>query len=148
MIIALGSDHAGLQLKEAVKERLAQLGHQALDLGTHTPDSTDYPDYAAAVARAVAGGQAARGVLVCGSGLGMCMTANRFAGVRAALAPTAEHARLGRLHNDANVLCLGQRLTPQAEALVILDAFLDTEFEGGRHQRRIDKMDALNGGGS
>jgi len=146
MLFALGSDHAGFALKEAVKKHLLGRGQQVEDLGVHSTDAADYPNQAAAVARAVAQGQAERGVLVCGSGVGMCMTANRFRGVRAVLAPTLEHARLGRQHNDANVLCLGQRLTPQDQALAILDVFLNTAFEGGRHQRRVDLIDALSGG--
>jgi ribose 5-phosphate isomerase B len=146
--IAVGSDHAGFELKEAVKERLAAQGHQVEDMGTHSPASTDYPDYAAQVARAVQAGRAERGVLICGSGIGMSMCANRFPGVRAVLAPSAEHARLGRQHNDANLLCLGQRLTPRDQALHILDVFMDTAFEGGRHQRRIQKIDTLCGGES
>jgi ribose 5-phosphate isomerase B len=146
MQIVLGSDHAGFNLKEAIKKYLADQGYEVEDVGTHSLDSTDYPDYAAMVAKAVSEGHSPRGVLVCGSGVGMCMTANRFSGVRAALAPTVEHARLGRAHNDANVLCLGERLTPQDEALKILEIFLNQEFEGGRHQRRVEKIDSLTGG--
>ncbi len=145
MRIAVGSDHAGFHLKEAVKAYLQKNGHEVLDMGTHGTDSTDYPLYAAQVARAVGGGQAERGVLVCGSGLGMCMTANRFHGARAIVAPTAEHARLGRLHNDANILCLGERLTPEDQALEMLKVFLATDFEGGRHQRRVDEIERLSG---
>lgn len=146
MLFAVGSDHAGFVLKEKVKERLASLGHQVEDMGVFSTESADYPLQAAEVAKAVAQGRVQRGVLVCGSGVGMCMTANRFNKVRAVLAPTVEHARLGRRHNDANVLCLGERLTPLDLALEILDAFLQTEFEGGRHQRRIDLIDSVCGG--
>ena len=146
MRIAVGSDHAGFVLKEAVKKRLTGLDHEVEDMGVFSTDSADYPQQAAAVAKAVAQGRAQRGVLVCGSGVGMCMTANRFNKVRAVLAPTIDHARLGRQHNDANVLCLGERLTPLDQALEILDAFLQTEFEGGRHQRRIDLIDSVCGG--
>ena len=142
---AIGSDHAGYNLKEAVKAHLTARGDQVDDLGVHSLDSADYPEQAVAVARAVAQGQARRGVLVCGSGVGMCMTANRIHGVRGVLAPTTEHARLGRLHNDANLICLGERLTPQDQALAILDTFIATDFEGGRHQRRVDKIDSLTG---
>ncbi|MCB2186379.1 MAG: ribose 5-phosphate isomerase B [Deltaproteobacteria bacterium] len=145
MTIAVGSDHAGYNLKAAVARRLAELGHRVEDLGTHSLDSVDYPELAARVARAVAQGRADRGVLVCGSGVGMSMCANRFPGVRAVLAPSADHARLGRQHNDANVLCLGERLTPEGEALAILEAFLNASFEGGRHQRRVDQIDQING---
>ncbi|MFZ5587016.1 MAG: ribose 5-phosphate isomerase B [Thermodesulfobacteriota bacterium] len=147
MVIAVGSDHAGFNLKEAIKRHLEALGHQVLDQGVFSTESADYPTQAAAVARTVADGRAQRGVLVCGSGIGMCMTANRFGGVRAALAATLEHARLGRAHNDANVLCLGERLTPEAEALAAVDVFLATAFEGGRHQRRIDAIDQVAGQG-
>ncbi len=146
MHIAVGSDHAGFKLKEAIKKYLAQKGHEVEDVGTHSDASTDYPDYAAGVAKAVAQGRVPAGVLVCGSGVGMCMTANRFRGVRAVLAPTVEHARLGRLHNNANVLCLGERLTPSDLAFEILDTFLSQEFEGGRHQKRVDKIDSVAGG--
>lgn len=143
MRIAIGSDHGGFNLKSAVKDRLTAQGHQVEDMGVFSTDSSDYPFQAAAVSQAVAQGRAERGVLVCGSGIGMCMTANRFAGIRAALAPTAEHARLGRAHNNANVLCLGERLTPVDQALEILDVFLATDFDGGRHQRRIDEIDQV-----
>jgi len=145
MRIAIGSDHGGFNLKAAVKDRLTALGHQVEDMGVFSTDSADYPFQAAAVAQAVAQGRAERGVLVCGSGIGMCMTANRFPGIRAALAPTAEHARLGRAHNNANVLCLGERLTPADQALAILDVFLATDFDGGRHQRRIEAIDQVAG---
>lgn len=144
MKIAVGSDHAGLDLKNAVKRRLEDQGHQVHDVGVYSPESTDYPQQASDVARAVQAGQAERGVLVCGSGVGMCMTANRFRGVRGVLAPTLEHAKLGREHNDANVLCMGERLTPTDTAMEILDAFMAAKFEGGRHQRRIDKIDSLS----
>lgn len=146
MKILVGSDHAGFNLKEAVKKHLEQAGHQVTDVGVFNTDSTDYPQQAAQVAGGVAAGQAQRGVLVCGSGVGMSITANRFHGVRAVLAPTVEHARLGRQHNDANVLCLGQRLTPEPLAMEILDAFMDQPFEGGRHSRRVAKIDSLTGG--
>ena len=145
MRIAIGSDHGGFNLKSAVRDRLTAQGHQVEDFGVFSTDSSDYPFQAAAVSQAVAQGRAERGVLVCGSGIGMCMTANRFAGILAALAPTAEHARLGRAHNNANVLCLGERLTPVDQALEILDVFLATDFDGGRHQRRIDEIDQVAG---
>ena len=141
MLIAVGSDHAGFHLKQAVRERLEASGHQVEDLGVFSTDSSDYPLTAQAVAKAVVQGRAQRGVLVCGSGVGMCMTANRFRGVRAVNAPTPDYARLGRQHNDANILCLGERLVPREQALAILDIFLATEFEGGRHQRRVGLMD-------
>ncbi len=146
MRIALGSDHAGFEMKQAVKAYLGVRGLQVEDVGTFNSDSVDYPEIGAAVARAVAGGRCERGILVCGSGEGMCMVANRFAGIRAALAPTEEHAQLSRRHNDANVLCLGGRLTALDEAYKIVDAFLDTGFEGGRHQRRVDQIEEVSGG--
>ena len=145
MKIIIGSDHGGFILKEAIKKRLAGLGHEVEDVGAFSADSTDYPEQAVPVAKAVASGRAGRGVLVCGSGIGVCMTANRFKGVRAVLSPSLEHARLGREHNNANVLCLGERLTPEDQALKILDTFLDTEFEGGRHIRRVEKIDSMSG---
>jgi len=147
MRIAVGADHGGYNLKEAVKKRLLEQGHQVEDMGVFSDEASDYPEQAAAVAKAVAGGRAERGVLVCGSGIGMSITANRFHGVRAALAPTMEHAHLGRQHNNANVLCMGERLTPVDLALQILDEFMNTPFEGGgRHERRIGKIDSLSGG--
>lgn len=146
MDILVGSDHGGFKLKGAVISRLEELGHQVRDVGVFSAESTDYPEQAVQVAAGVAKGEVERGVLVCGSGVGMSITANRFKGVRAVLAASVEHARLGRLHNDANILCLGERLTPEPLALEILDAFLDGEFEGGRHIRRIQKIDSLTGG--
>jgi ribose 5-phosphate isomerase B len=149
MRIAVGADHGGYNLKEAVKKRLEEQGHQVDDMGVFSDQASDYPEQASEVAKAVAGGNVDRGVLICGSGLGMCMTANRFHGVRGALAPTTEHARLGRAHNNANILCLGERLTPEDQALEILDVFMNTEFEsGGRHSRRVGKIDTLTGGQS
>ncbi len=146
MHIAVGADHGGYNLKEAVKKRLEEQGHQVEDMGVFSDQASDYPEQASSVARAVAGGKVERGVLVCGSGIGMCITANRFHGVRAALAPTIEHAHLGRQHNNANVLCLGERLTPVDQALGILDEFMNTPFEGGgRHERRVAKIESLTG---
>jgi len=145
--VAVGADHGGYNLKEAVKKRLVEQGHEVEDLGVFSDQASDYPEQASAVAQAVLQGRAERGVLVCGSGLGMCITANRFHGVRAALAPTPDHARLGRQHNNANVLCMGERLTPVDQALAILDVFMTTAFEGGgRHERRIGKIESCSGG--
>ncbi len=138
--IAIGADHAGFSLKEQLKAWLAAGGHRVIDHGTHSTDSVDYPDYAAAVADAVRAGGAERGVLVCGSGIGMAMAANKVAGVRAAVAGDTEVARLSRQHNDANVLALGARLTAPAQALEVA-----TPFEGGRHARRVDKLAQLDG---
>jgi ribose 5-phosphate isomerase B len=146
MKIAIGSDHAGYNLKESLKKRLISLGHEVKDTGAFSIDSTDYPEYASRVAKAVVSDEAERGVLVCGSGIGVSMTANRVPGVRAVLAPYPDYAKMGRLHNNANVLCVGERYTAKDLAFDILDVFLNTEFEGGRHQRRIDKIDSCTTG--
>jgi ribose 5-phosphate isomerase B len=143
MRVALGADHAGFELKDALKAVLDELGCSYRDFGTTTRDSVDYPDFARAVAEGVAGGQFDRGILVCGSGIGMSIAANKVAGVRAAVIGTVEAARLSRQHNDANVLALGARLTPAAHATEIVRAFLRTAFDGGRHAARIDKIRAL-----
>lgn len=141
MRIAIAADHAGYALKEALRERLRQQGHQVDDLGTRSEDSTDYPDYAAAVARRVASGEAERGVLVCYTGIGMSIAANKVAGIRAAVAVNDDTVRLTREHNDANVLALGSMFTDTGEAERYLDAFLATPFSGGeRHVRRISKL--------
>jgi ribose 5-phosphate isomerase B len=140
MDIVIGSDHAGLRLKAELAEHLQSLGHATRDLGTHTSDSCDYPEFAEAVARQVAGGDARWGLLVCGTGIGMCMSANKVAGARAAVVSDTFSARMTRLHNDANILCLGERVVGGGLAKEILDAWLSTEFEGGRHQRRVDKI--------
>ena len=138
--VAVGADHAGFALKNKLKEELVQKGYSILDVGTNSEESVDYPDFAAAVAKAVAGGQASRGVLVCGSGIGMSMAANRHPGVRAAVVSCGEAAQLARAHNDANVLCLGARLTTEHIARHCLEVFLATGFDGGRHARRTGKM--------
>lgn len=143
MKIAVGSDHAGYRLKEALKEPLESRGHQVTDYGTFSEESVDYPDIGFKVARGVANGQHERGILVCGSGQGMVMAANRVAGVRAALCFDQEAARMSRQHNDANVLVLSGWNVPPEEAAKILDVWLTTEFEGGRHLRRIKKLDDL-----
>lgn len=139
--ILIASDHAGFALKERLKQALRRLGLAFEDFGPDSEASVDYPDFAHRVARAVGSGQGQRGVLICGSGQGMVMAANRHAGVRAALPHDEAAARLARQHNDANVLALGARVTPPEEAERILQAFLETPFEGGRHQRRVDKID-------
>lgn len=143
MRIALGADHAGVGLKDALKPFLDARGVTYVDVGTHGGDSVDYPDYAALVGRAVTSRDADLGLLVCGSGIGMAIAANKIPGVRAAVATEVESARLGRSHNNANVLTLGARLTAEPLARDILAAFLDTPYEGGRHQRRIDKITAM-----
>ncbi|MBK8004290.1 MAG: ribose 5-phosphate isomerase B [Gemmatimonadetes bacterium] len=140
-IIPIGADHAGFELKERLKQELAALGYEPLDLGTHSADSTDYPDYAHPVASQVEGGQVRRGVLLCGTGLGMAYAANRHPGVRAAVAWTPEVAKLARAHNDANVLVLPARFVTEQEGIEILRTWLATPFEGGRHQRRVQKIE-------
>ncbi|HEV7457928.1 MAG TPA: ribose 5-phosphate isomerase B [Roseococcus sp.] len=140
MIIALGSDHAGLPLKQALKTALEAQGHSVLDAGTHGPDSVDYPDFAHAVSSQVAAGCARFGVLVCGSGIGMAIAANRHPGIRAAVLHDATEARLTRAHNDANIACFGARTLGVEVALDALAAFLATAYEGGRHDRRLDKL--------
>ncbi len=146
MKIAIGADHAGFALKEALKARLVSEGIAVEDFGTHSKDSVDYPDIGVAVARAVSEGKADRGVLICHTGIGMSIAANKVPGVRAALCRTDEDARLSRRHNDANVLALSGSFTPPDLAAAITDAFLETGFEsGGRHERRVDKIRQLTG---
>ena len=144
MTIALGADHAGVALKDAVKHLLDARGLRYTDFGTTADASVDYPDYAAMVARAVASGEADRGILVCGTGVGMAIAANKIAGIRAAPVYTAATAQIVREHNDLNVLTLGARTTTADEARDIVAAFLDTPFAGGRHGRRVDKISALD----
>lgn len=143
MRVALGADHAGVHLKDAVRSLLESRGIEVQDFGTVDETSVDYPDYAARVGRAVAGGAADRGILACGTGLGMAIAANKIDGVRAAPVVDLESAHLSREHNDANVLALGARVTTADMALKIVATFLDTPFAGGRHQRRLDKIAAL-----
>ncbi|MEI6244838.1 MAG: ribose 5-phosphate isomerase B [Acidobacteriota bacterium] len=144
MRIAIGADHAGVALKDQLKQWLIERGDTVDDVGTFTADSVDYPDYAAAVGHAVAEGRAERGILVCGSGIGMAIAANKIHGIRAAAVVDEASARLSREHNDANVLTLGARLTAVDEARELLRIFLVTEYQGGRHQQRIDKISALD----
>lgn len=144
MRIALGADHAGVTLKDDLARLLTERCVTFTDFGTHGGESVDYPDFAVAVAHAVASGAYDRGLLVCGSGVGMAIAANKVPGIRAAGVTEAESARLSRSHNDANILALGARLTPTNLAREIVTTFLDTPFEGGRHQRRIDKLSALD----
>jgi ribose 5-phosphate isomerase B len=143
MKIALASDHAGFSEKENLKPLLTELGIEYSDLGTASEESVDYPDYARKVAEEVAAGNVDQGLLVCGSGNGMAITANKFPGVRAAVAWSEEIARLARQHNDANILALGARTTPQGEIPKILRAWFETAFEGGRHAQRVQKINAL-----
>ncbi len=138
--VAIASDHAGVDLKAALKGDLAALGYKVLDLGPATADSVDYPDYGNALAEAIKGGKAKAGVAICGSGIGISIAVNRHKGLRAALVHDEATAKLARQHNNANVLALGARSTPPAEARAILTSFFTTDFEGGRHARRVDKL--------
>ncbi len=138
MIVAIGSDHAGYRLKEVIKTRLKELGHEVLDLGTDSEESTHYPLFARDVSLAVQEGRADRGVLICGTGIGMSITANKFRGIRAALCCNEYMARMSRLHNDANVLCMGSRVVGEELAISILEVWLDTPFGGGRHEERVE----------
>jgi len=139
--ILIGSDHAGFELKEHLEQTLVRLGYEVQDLGTNGPDSMDYADVAHPLAERVSRGEEDRGVLLCGTGLGMSYTANRYPHVRAAVAWNAEIAKLAREHNDANVLVLPARFVTEADADQILEMWLDTAFEGGRHARRVEKID-------
>jgi ribose 5-phosphate isomerase B len=142
-MIALGADHAGYEFKEKIKQLLTSLGYKFTDFGTSSPQSTDYPEYAQKVAEEVSGGKAEFGILVCGTGIGMSIVANKHKGVRAAVVESVLAAKLSREHNNANVLALGARITPWETAQEIIKTFLSTNFEGGRHQRRIDKIHSL-----
>jgi len=144
MRIALGADHAGVALKSQIKELLDERGIEYTDFGTNSTDPVDYPDYASTVSREVASGRFDRGILFCGSGTGMAIAANKIPGIRAASILEERSAQLSREHNDANVLSLGERLTAPDLARRIVNIFLDTPFEGGRHQRRIDKIAELD----
>ena len=140
MKIAIGSDHAGFELKEKIKKLLEELGHEYEDFGTDSEESVDYPDYALKVAESLAKKKCDRGILICGSGIGMCMSANKVPGVRAALCQNVEMARLSREHNDANVLTMGARLIDEVTAKEIVKVWLKTKFLGERHLRRVNKM--------
>jgi ribose 5-phosphate isomerase B len=141
MKIAIASDHAGLSLKKEISDGLAGLGHDLVDFGTHNNSSVDYPDFASQVARAVRDGQVEAGILVCGTGIGMCIVANKYRGVRAAVCTSEFEARMSRAHNDANVLCIGERVVGPGLGCAIAETFVGTPFEGGRHQRRIKKIE-------
>lgn len=143
MHVGLGADHAGFELKNALKRVLDELGVTYDDLGTGTPDSVDYPDYAQAVGAGVVEGRFDRGILVCGSGIGMSIAANKVRGIRAAVVTEVESARLSRAHNDANVIALGARLTTEDVAAEIVRTFLQTEFQHGRHADRVEKIHGL-----
>ena len=143
MKIAIGADHAGFEVKEQIKKQLAEMNLEVEDFGTNSLDSVDYPDYGAAVGREVASGKADEGILVCGSGIGINIAANKIHGVRAAQAWNAETARLARQHNDANILSIGARVIPAEEIPKIVKAWFDAKFEGGRHAGRVAKITEL-----
>lgn len=146
MKIALGADHGGFELKEAIRSYLTQKGLDILDLGTYSTDSVDYPKYGSAVAKAVATGLADLGIVVCGTGLGISMAANKVSGIRAAVCTETYSARMAREHNNANVLALGARVTGVGLAMDIVDIFIKTEFAGGRHTQRVGLLSALDRG--
>lgn len=143
MKIAVACDHGGLQLKRALVRYLASKGHEVIDFGTDTEESCDYPDYALPAAEAVAAGRCERGILVCGTGIGVSLVANKVPGIRCAHCHDTYSAKYTRLHNDANMLAFGQKVIGEGLMLEIVETFLTTEFEGGRHQRRIDKIKAI-----
>ena len=144
MTLVIGCDHAGLSLKQKIVAHLKERGIEVIDVGTHTPESCNYVDFAHAVCEAVTSGKAERGILVCGTGIGMSIAANKHAGIRAAACENTFSARMTRLHNDANVLCLGERVVGYGLACDMVDLFVDTEFLGGRHQVRVDALNALD----
>ena len=144
MKIALGCDHAAYELKEAIKEKLSAEGHEVLDMGCDSTESVDYPKYGHAVGRAVAAGDAERGIAVCGSGIGISIACNKVPGVRAALCTSVEMAEMCRRHNNANVVCMGARMISQELAFDIIDKWMVTEFEGGKHERRINELEDIN----
>jgi len=143
MKIAIGADHAGFELKQKIKQRLLAEGHQVEDKGTNSGESVDYPDYARVVGEEVAARKADFGVLVCGSGIGMCIAANKVPGVRAAHVTNLYEAQVSREHNDANVVTVGARVLDEATALQAIETFLHTSFAGGRHERRVQKIMAI-----
>ncbi|NLX56460.1 MAG: ribose 5-phosphate isomerase B [Planctomycetaceae bacterium] len=148
MRISVGSDHRGLEVKNRLTELLTRLGHEVSDEGTHSGESIDYPDIASAVARKVAQGEAERGILICGTGIGMSIAANKFHGVRAATCNDAVTAEICRRHNDANVLCLSGDLLGQRNIDRLIEVWIDTKFEGGRHARRLEKIAEIERNGS
>ncbi len=146
MKIVIGSDHAGYRLKESVKNFLVGKGVDVEDVGTHSEESADYPLYAEKVARYIQDGKAERGILICGTGIGMSISANKFRGIRASLCTNEYMARMSRRHNNANILCLGSRVVGEDLALSIVSAWLDEEFEGGRHLKRLTIIEEWEGG--
>lgn len=143
MKIAIGADHAGYELKEILTQQIKELGHDILDMGTGSSCSVDYPDYAELVSKTVSQGEVDRGILICGTGIGMSIVANKFRNVRAALCNDLFTAKLSRLHNDANVLCLGARVVGTGLAIEIVKVWLNTEFEGDRHRKRLEKIKTI-----
>lgn len=143
MIIPIASDHAGFKTKQKVKKLLEDLGHMPVDYGTHSADSVDYPEYAVAVSEKISNNEHECGVLICGSGQGMCMTANKFPNVRAALVYSPDVAKLTRQHNNANILCLPGRELSEDQLQNIVKSWLETDFDGGRHKRRVNKIHSL-----
>lgn len=143
MIVPIASDHAGFKAKELTKEILKELGHMPVDFGTHSEESVDYPDFAIQVAEKINSGEHEIGILVCGSGQGMCMTANKYPKVRGALVYSPEVAKLTRTHNNANILCLPGRQLNADQIKEILESWFSSDFEGGRHERRINKIQSL-----
>ena len=141
--ITIGSDHAGYELKLKVIAHLKERGIEAIDVGTYSTDSCDYPDFASAVCKNVQNGVTELGILVCGTGIGMSMAANKHKGIRAAACSDTFSARLTRMHNDANVLCFGERVVGMGLACDLVDEFIDAEFEGGKHARRVDMITAI-----
>ncbi len=142
-MIAIASDHAGFDYKEKLKQLLNELGHEFKDFGANSNDSTDYPDWAHQASNTIATGQCDRGILICGTGIGMAIVANKHKGIRAAVCESATAARLARQHNDANVLTVGERITGWESVADIVRVFLSTSFEGGRHTRRVEKIHSL-----
>ena len=143
MIVGIGNDHSALELKAEIIEFLTENGHEVIDYGTHSAESCDYPIYGETMANAVVKGEVDRGILICGTGIGISMAANKIDGIRAALCADYYAAKYTRLHNDANVICLGGRTLGPGSACELVEVFLNTAFEGGRHQRRVDKVMAL-----
>ena len=142
-MIALGADHGGFELKEHIKKHLDELGLEYKDYGTYSEESVDYPDCAKPVCEAVMDGTADKGILICGTGIGISIAANKHKGIRAALCSDVYSAKMTKVHNNANVICLGGRVTGRELAFMIVDAWLNAEYEGGRHQARIDKIHAI-----
>ena len=143
MKIGIGNDHAALEMKLQIKEFLEEMGHEVVDYGTHTTESCDYPVYGELVARAVAAGEVDQGILICGTGLGISLAANKVKGIRAAVCSEPFTAKMARAHNDCNILAFGARVVGGELAKMMVDTWLNTEFEGGRHQRRVDMITAI-----